>query len=493
MAISAAQIKAYANYYLPQFQFADSEAVFPLQADTWLTQCAQGDWTNVTDPHRGTTAVTAREPLSLQALDAHLGCNGVSGSPIDPTQTLPFEPPDGIESFLDFAGWSSLETEDGFVAGDDSYISSYLSPYFAQFNTALAGNPPPARTVQKLPTTMTVYCEAAWAGAFTRLDIANNTMDFATAPTNDPDKLQPDPVLDAYVVLTYYLFYPATLAPPNLAAVPVTSPNTLLREGQWEAVSFYFKQSGTPISLNPLDMELPPDPSTTAPALVMLSAGITFSGDGHSPGLSTDYPASPYTPAPTGPNPTVYVTSGTHKNLSASTSVTTYQTGPSASPDAGWAATGAALEGAGGIVAGITGGTGVGLAVGFILWLIGFLMSLFAGDPASGSVVTGTTTSDAPDSSGDVANSGGALSGSVQAAAGTAYVAADLVVLSTLFDDPVLGGDPELAPPAWWPYPGRWGVAMASGSGGWDSGGRRIDFIGRSRAYWNTVWAQRSL
>lgn len=234
-------------------------------------------------------------------------------------------------------------------------------------------------------------------------------------------------------------------------------------------------------------LDIPADPSTTAPAFVLLSTGITFSGDGLSAGLATDYPASPYTPAPTGANPTVYVTSGTHKNLSASTSVTTYQTGPSATTDPGWAATGAALEGAGGITAGVTGGTGVGLAVGFILWLIGFLISLLAGDPASGSVVTGSTTSDAPDSSGDVANSGGAVSGSVPAPAGTAYVAADLVVISTL------PNNPDLPAPAWWSYPGRWGVAMSSGSSGWDSGGRRIDFISRSRAYWNTVWAQHSL
>jgi hypothetical protein len=29
-----------------------------------------------------------------------------------------------------------------------------------------------------------------------------------------------------------------------------------------------------------------------------------------------------------------------------------------------------------------------------------------------------------------------------------------------------------------------------SGTQSWDSGGRRIDFKGRSRAYWNTVWLQ---
>jgi hypothetical protein len=423
----------------------------------------------------------------LAGLDAHVGCNGLSGAPIDPTQALPFQKPDSSESFLDFAGWSSLGSGDGFIAGDDEYIRAYLSPYFTQFNPALAGTQPPTRTVQTLPTTMTVYCEASWAGDFTRLDVQNGTMDFAPSPTNDPNDVRPNPELDLYFVLTYYLFYPATEPPPNIASVPVTSPNGLMREGQWEAVSFYFKAaSDLPVYNGAKDLTLPDDPSTIAPTCVMLSAGITLSGDGKSPGLANSYPAAPFSPVPTGANPTVFVTSGTHKNLGATSSVTTPIIGPSATPDPGWAAFGAGLEGVGGIVAGVTGGTGVGLAIGFLLWLIGLIISLLAGDPASGSVQTGSTTTDAPDSSGDVANSGGALAGPIEASAGTAYVGSDLVIVSTL------PGVTDLPPP-WWSYPGRWGVAMASGVGGWDSGGRRIDFIGRSRAYWNTVWAQSSL
>lgn len=490
MAISSAQITAYANYYLPQFQFADTEQIFPLKVDSWLQQCAQGDWKSAGDPHRGTAAVTAKVPLSLVGLDALVGCNGASGAPIDPSKTLPFNTPDSGESFVDFAGWTSLVTGNGFVAGDDGYIRSYLSPYFAQFNNALGGpspvntlgGPPLARTTETLPTTMSVYCEAAWAGAFTRLDIQNNTMDFAPASTTGSP--QPDLELDPYFVLTYYLFYPATEPPPNIGGMLVTSPNLLKREGQWEAVSFYFKQSPNALLLNPPnDLEIPSDPSQTTPAFVMLSAGITLSGDGQSPGLAIDYPASSYTPPPPGPNPTVWVTSGTHKNLSSSTSVTTWETGQSPS-NSGWAAAGAGLEGVGGIVAGITGATGVGLVIGFLLWLIGLLISVV---DTTGPVPVLVTTTDAPDSSGDVANSGGAVSGSVPAATATSYVKAELVVISTL------PNTPELPPPAWWSYPGRWGIAVSSDSSGWNSGGRRIDFIGRSRAYWNTVWAQHSL
>jgi len=43
-------------------------------------------------------------------------------------------------------------------------------------------------------------------------------------------------------------------------------------------------------------------------------------------------------------------------------------------------------------------------------------------------------------------------------------------------------------PPSWWNYSERWGVRTISlTSNNWDSGGRRVDQFGRSRAYWNTV------
>jgi hypothetical protein len=166
----------------------------------------------------------------------------------------------------------------------------------------------------------------------------------------------------------------------------------------------------------------------------------------------------------------VYVTSGTHKNLFFPTPTST------TTPDPGWAAAGAALEGSGGLVAGITGGTGIGLVIGLLLLLAGFLMQLFGTD---------SSTTELPDSSGDVASVNGPAAGAGSTSGG-AFVPADLVVISTL------PNNDQCQPPAWWSYPGRWGVAVNSGTQSWDSGGRRIDFKGRSRAYWNTVWLQRA-
>jgi hypothetical protein len=124
-----------------------------------------------------------------------------------------------------------------------------------------------------------------------------------------------------------------------------------------------------------------------------------------------------------------------------------------------------------------------GTIIGFILIALGFLMQVF------GSETQDTSTSPLPDSAGDVATSNGPIAnpGATPTYSGAPTVDIDLNVFSILPDNA------GCQPPAWWGYPGRWGVAMSSSAAGWDSGGRRIDFRGRSRAYWNTVWLQTQL
>lgn len=492
MSVSCDQVKAYATQFLPQFQFADTEKVYPVSVESYLTQCADGDWQNATDPHRGTTVVQARVPLSLGALFPQNGCRGVTtagpvGNPIDPTQPLPTNDALVDEFFIDFAGWFSLQTGDGFVKGDEAYIHAYFSNYFSKFNGILsqAGPTPPTRTPPTMPAAVSVYCEAAWAGDFTRTSIANNMFDFAPANGGGPDTR-----LDKYLVLSYYLFYPCTEPPPPNSSLSPDSPNNLFREGQWEAVSFYFNAAPPgAVVTSTEDLVLPQDPSSVTPDFAVLSNGITSSGDGQSPQIANSYPANVGTWSQggqtvyTGGFPSygkeivpqsVYVTSGTHKNLFSPT-----PTSSTSTPDPGWAAFGGALEGGGGLVAGATGGTGVGLIIGLIMLLIGFLIQLFAKD---------TTHTEQPDQQGDIASSNGPSAGSIPPpGSGGAYVATELVTLSMLPDN---AGCPA---PAWWPFPGRWGVAMSSALSSWDSGARRVDYMQRSRAYWNTVWLQQKL
>jgi hypothetical protein len=497
MAVKCDQVKSYATQFLPQFVFGTSERVFPVTAESYLTQCAEDDWTDTASPHMGTAVIVTTTPLEITELTAMSGCHGTAGNPIDPSQPLAFRPgsPED-ESFLDFGGWPSLTTGDGFTTGNDDYIRRHFSTYFAKFNGALAmgEQPPPTRTPAQLPDKMAIYCEAAWAGDFTRLAIKNQLGDFASPATNNPNQLTPDPRLDPYFVLTYYLFYPCTEPPPPTSTFSPSSPNQLFREGQWEAVSFYFKSTNDVVN-SANGLALAADPAKVTPDHVVLSQGITRSGDGfQGAGLANSYPAQPGSWSQGGQvggpphgisggrlleQQSVFVTEGTHKNLFSPTPTAT-----TSSSDPAWAATGGALEGAGGTLAGTgLGATPIGwplIIIGALLFLAGFLMQLFGKDDS---------TSQLPDSSGDTATSNGPVAnpGATPTDSGAPSVDIDLKVFSALPDNV------DCQPPAWWSYPGRWGVAMSSGAAGWDSGGRRIDFKGRSRAYWNTVWLQTTL
>lgn len=490
MAISCDQVNAYASQFLPTFQFSFAENVFPVDVPSYLVQCAEGDWTVAADPHRGTAAVQATVPLSLAGLTVLQGCAG-GNTPIDPASPLPSSGPTQNEFFLDFAGWPGLQEpvvqggSPDFTQGDDTYTRNYFLSYFQRFNPAITGIPLETRNIPDFPQSMSIYCEAAWAGAFTRLDISNGTGDFAqvSLPAILGGTVLPDPRFDPYFVLTYYLFYPLTEPTPAVVQ-NVATPNQVKREGQWEAVSFYFKSLSDVRTAN--DLELSSSPWEVTPDYVMLSYGINRSGDGHSPGMATNYPAKLAPSWPQGGqasntnlggglagfgNP-VYVTAGTHKNLTSPT-----PTLPVSSTNPALIAGGGALEGTGGVLAGV--GGPVGIVIGLLLVLFGFIMQLLA---------TNTTQEEVPDSDGDIADGAGPYSAAVENVnSSSPNITGNLQVFSTLPDNA------SCEPPPWWSYPGRWGVAVAGGAGAWDSGGRRIDFIGRSRAYWNTVNLQAAL
>lgn len=497
MAISSAQIQAYANAFIPFFLFDVSETVFPVSAESWLQQCAAGDWQDPTDPHRGTTVVAAINTFTTpDQLVATGGCRGTQGMPLTTTNPLPI--PDGYkvgeQLFLDFAGWASLPAGAGFVQGDDAFIQAFYQPWFTQLNASLSmetgSAPQRPGTSDALPTELELYCEAAWAGEYTRLCIQKGCTDFAPAPTNDPTNLTPDPALDPYFVLTYYLFYPCTEPPPANPNLNPGSPNLNRREGQWEAVSLYF-DAATPGAVAPTsgaDLNLPASPTGVTPAYAVLSQGIVASGDGlDTAGLSANYPAQCSTGTVASPL-NVYVTCGTHKNLFSPTPVTT-----TPNPNQGGLVAGGAAEQGGGIVAGAggaiaaLGGTTAWTGWGLLLLIIGLIIYAI-GVAVSASAGSQTTTTPGSDSQGDTASTGGPAAGGPTGGPPTSpqpVVSTDLTVFST----PALGS-PQLPPPAWWPFPGRWGVAMGPNPTGWDSGGFLTDHQGRTRAYWNTVALQ---
>jgi hypothetical protein len=510
MAVDSTQIQAYANAFVPLFYFDPSETAFPVSVDSWLQQCAASDWNDATDPHAGTTVVMARPPLTnVDQLFTAGGCAGSAGTPLTTTQPLPI--PDayhaGDELFLDFAGWASLSSPSRDLSkGNDNFIKAFYQPWFTNLNPSLSsetgGAPQRPGTTDTLPTKLELYCEAAWAGEFTRLCIQQGCTDFAPAPTSDPTTLQPDTALDPFFVLTYYLFYPCTEPPPANPNLSPGSPNLNTREGQWEAVSLYFNAApNNGDQITAADLTLPPDPTGVTPAYAVLSQGIVASGDGiDTAGLSADYPAQPNTAA--GSNVTtplaVYVTCGTHKNLFTPTPVVTTsdpnQEGLVGGAAAQGVGAGAAGAGVGALASSSGAAAGTALAnfwnpFGWFLLIVGLIL-LIAGIAISAAAASQTGSTPAPDPQGDIAGGGGP-------AAGDSF--SDPVTIGgikvipvgtelTIFSTPALS--PAPAPPPWWQFPGRWGVAIGPGATDWDSGGFLTDFLGRTRAYWNTVALQ---
>ncbi len=257
--------------------------------NSWLEQCAEGDWQAVGDPLRGTTIVGVNPPLTTGNLATAGGCRGGAvGAPIDPTAPLPVRRRLSLRAgglvgefgdlFIDFAGWASLEDGSGsFTAGDDAYIRSFYTAFFTQCNPAVPAEDTPATRTKPpvLPRAVTIYCEAAWTGSFTRLSIEQGLNDFATAPTTEGNGPVPDPALDELLVLTYYLFYPCTEPPPSSSQLSPGSPNLMRREGQWEAISFYFVANGGALDGRITDgsqLDLG-EASTDTPNFIVLKSG----------------------------------------------------------------------------------------------------------------------------------------------------------------------------------------------------------------------------
>jgi hypothetical protein len=520
MAIDGAQVKAFANAFVPFFYFDSGETIFPVSAESWLQQCAAGDWSDPTDPHAGTTVIAASLPLtSPKDFFTSGGCAGSSGEPLSTAQRLPIPDAfkDGYELFLDFAGWESLKNGTGLTAGNDAFIQAFYESWFSQLNVELSseGGSAPQRpgTTDPVPTQLMLYCEGAWAGEYTRLCIAQGCNDFASATTKDASDRQPDPALDPFFVLTYYLFYPCTEPPPGTAASQ-NAPITNKREGQWEAVSFYFNAApvNSPVAgsvVTPANLTLPQSATGVIPAYVVMSQGVLASGDGtDTAGLSANYPAQANTQTSppssvsgtflTGGGLPVYVTGGTHKNLFGETPFASSSDPNQGGLVAGNVAVGvgAGVAGAGvgalGTAAGITtaaGAVNFWNPLGWILLIIGLII-LIIGAIVSAEAAGQTSSSPLPNPAGDTADGGGTAVGG-PTSVGQSTSQSPIQTNLTIFTTPTLS--PDLPPPAWWSFPGRWGVAMAPGATGWDSGAYLTDFRGRTRGYWNTCVLQVAL
>jgi hypothetical protein len=244
------------------------------------------------------------------------------------------------------------------------------------------------------------------------------------------------------------------------------------------------------------------DPRTQTPPLLFLSYSFPGRSDDASPQasvrLATDgdvrFPQRPSSDGgpgfgvgeigPVGPvepwRPSVYVTSGTHKNMFGPADT---PTDVDLGPNSDLAAEANAFGIAAGGVAGIPGPG----------WVVAIFLALFALILLIASQLEHShTTTFAPTGNDDdfVPPSGPTtVPGFVSTVeSGGMPVAPDVRAFSLL--PPAAGeeADALYSLPPWWNFPGRWGLRVEPSSAiRWDNGTHFRDLHGRSRAYWNTV------
>jgi hypothetical protein len=486
---------------------------------------------------------------SYDAADVQAGIDDPNGAPLSfnanpPTgigQSFAYQYTQN-DLFLDCAGWDDTASEA--APGAAAYTTGsieYLQPLFSALGHAMNGaipvnepSPPPKFSFQPRSTSPTIYAELDWAGRYPvidqqRVEKIGGVADFPSAIGPD-SKGEPGPLsaLNNYLTLTYFLFYPimepSPVAKPDLDAYR-------FREGQWEAVTVFLK--GDP-NFGLTDDQGRPDFSfafvteSTAgqslgiselrgltPRFLAYSSGYGLGDDNFNPLAASVQPwpdATNQSTATTfGSHPFVYVTSGTHRNLYSLDATVTAGT---STPNPSLNTTGGALMGAAGSIAGIclpallaapAGGAGVVaygicVAVAVVLFVIGLILFLLSLLFPSTTPQTETPQSTQPGT--DVARDDGPAAipstpgVSIPTNASSTVEPALRLISEFSFDPtPPITDYPLPSPlpatgaiemPSWWNFPGRWGVRVTPmASGEWDSGSRRTDPFGRTRAYWN--------
>ncbi len=526
--------------FQPSFFFDPTEQFFPSVAEEVVVQQSTESWDAINTHQRGTAVLlTPLTATSYDAADVQAGSDDPNGAPL----TLDAKAPAGIgqhfpldsntqDLFLDCAGWDDTATEvqpggTAYTTGSVEYLQLLFSGLGNAMNSSIpisTPNPPPRFSIPR-STSPTIYAELDWAGRYPAIDRARvkkigGQPDFPSQIGGPNNNMQPEPLsaLNNYLALTYYLFYPA------MEPSPVSAPNpdvNRFREGQWEAVTVFLKGSpdfrhvdpqGRPDF--PFTFVYPPSELNAGvkgltPSFLAYSMGYNLGDDNFNPLAAQVQPWPGQQGTSTAQidfasHPTVYVTAGTHRNLYSIDATVT--PGTSSGPNPALNTTGALLMGAAGTAMGICASIAelppaavACIVVAAIMALIALFLFLFSFLFESSSPPTETPQSSQPGT--DVARDDGpvALPG-----VGTPSGPPPLPVPTTLRLISEFGFDPTppittyplpsplpatggIEMPSWWWFPGRWGVrVMPLASGTWDSGSRRTDPYGRTRAYWNT-------
>jgi hypothetical protein len=515
--MSCSVIRNLAEIFVPIIRWDGNERFFPVQAESWLTHCSHEDWQALPpdSPRQRGTALLKLKPNAtrLQADDVLARCAGpkrirlqVGDDPFDignPRYSRPGDYPDlqGADLFLDVAGWNSPSS----LAGVElTYLEQLFSTLGNQLNPTRVANvtlgpqttgaPPPDFGPAPQPATATVYAEVEWAGMFAAVDAQR-------AGQPDFDQVGRD-ALKNYLALSYYFLYPASEPPPNPGQ---TGTAARRREGQWEAVTFFFRgEPGTDLTAEgrPKAFRF----SWRDPTYVVCSQGydegLKAPADGipraecrpwSTAGHTIDDPAAFSIERALWVS-TFWVSSGTHRHLFAREPRTTTEVGGSThiemtsvgTPmDPGLSDAGTAL---------VIGGAATGNPLAVIIGLILLLAALLSDHPDPDASEIDPIPPGPEVVSADGSGPAGTPTAGTPAPAGSnAAYAFGLRVVDRFQVDPASPPDRSFPPaagrcehPSWWDYTGRWGVRVVSDvRSEFDSGARRVDAQGRSRAYWN--------
>lgn len=534
---------------LPNLRFSDLERWFPVRAESWLTHATSAPWSPDADDvaslavdrnFRGTALFETDDAMT------NLAERKVAGPPNDddaPLRLVEENAPDAVgnpayrkrsrdtDLFAAFAGWTDPQRPQ--LGGDLEYLYDAFSELASALDHRLAWKPLAQRPNRPYfghpqPASPATYCEADWAGVHPRLQLG----DFAVGAEQE---------LDDYLQLTYYYLFPAR-AP--LAEQPGTRP----LEGQWAAISLFYRNDGERPLVGedgrPRNIDIDPkampewvvfslDPSDGTPTSTVLPFGRGETEILAWPGIAAHVAA--------------YVGAGSHRlfrERNADAVVVDPPRWPELTyePGGDWeglsvavipALVGALGAGvAAGVAAGLAGvgaagavAIGLGVAVAaavvllivlILLWLLFMLLSELWDDDADTTDIP--PSKDPPisggPSAGDPTYGPAAPAGGDQAPPGSAGSTGDgpgggskgdptgwwptnegstrgwdvgyFDVMTVSRFSELVQKDPTLAPPAWWDFAGRWGIKVPNTvDRAWEPGTRRTDGHGRSWAYWH--------
>lgn len=520
---SCGEVRDLVATFAPVLRFDQNETIFPVSSDSWLSHCDSQILAH------GLTRGTAiwRLPAPTSASEDASAVGGCAPTaPGDPgvSLVLTSDPSDvnaignpayagsaGESLFLSIGGRMRADTPGARLdSGDAIYDGLLYSVAYHSFHPEIRAYAPPTNrwTNGITPQAPVMDCKIDWLPAVVQ---ASTTAD-ADGLTVVSDLLRP------YFSLTYSMLYPARLDPASRR-----------REGQWEAISLFFKADdivagdpGDPPavfrftgSVTPRFLSYSQGPEQVLPGGrdELIAETRSFAGE---PLRTALIPQSIRLAGTT--HPVVFIAEGSHRNFFAPVTFTLVA-GTPGSPGSGAGLESAAVtlqnvaEGfvaVGGwvfVAAGIAGAAAgpipaaIVALLGLIILIIAALIELVAIVLAIiGDIVNAFTSVPAvpdrwvpnPDEAGEPTTVNG-----VGVAAAPAGVDPSASVRmgddgfhgsTQLIVDPIIGlvdDDPACAAPSWATYSGRWGINVDfSTDGDWESGSFRLDPLGRGVSYW---------